>query len=85
MAGIFKKKTFLFGLIAVLVIVLLAVGGGEEPETESEEEEEEIAYVSMPENPAKMTGETISVYNWGDYIWIVSETIMKEVAPAIHV
>ena len=68
MANIFKKKKTLFGLIALLVIALLAFGGGEEPEMEAEEEEEEIVYVQMPENPAKMTGETISVYNWGDYI-----------------
>ncbi len=32
------------------------------------EEEEEVSYVTMPANPVKMTGETISVYNWGDYI-----------------
>ena len=68
MANIFKKKKTLFGLIALLVIALLAFGGGEEPEMEAEEEEEEIVYIQMPENPAKMTGETISVYNWGDYI-----------------
>ena len=70
MKTILKKKGVLFGLLAVIVITLLAFGGGndEAADEAAEEEEEEVVYVQMPENPVKMTGETISVYNWGDYI-----------------
>ena len=69
MKSILKKKRFLFGLIAVIVLALLAFGGEQEADVgEEAEEEEEVSYVVMPENPVKMTGETISVYNWGDYI-----------------
>ena len=69
MKSILKKKRFLFGLIAVIVLALFAFGGEQEADVgEEAEEEEEVSYVVMPENPVKMTGETISVYNWGDYI-----------------
>ena len=68
MKSILKKKRFLFGLIAVIVLALLAFGGEQEADVGEEAEEEEVSYVVMPENPVKMTGETISVYNWGDYI-----------------
>ena len=68
MKSILKKKRFLFGLIAVIVLALFAFGGEQEADVGEEAEEEEVSYVVMPENPVKMTGETISVYNWGDYI-----------------
>ena len=69
MKGIFKKRFILPTLVAVVALVLLAFGGENEAVVyEAEEAEEEVSYVAMPENPVKMTGETISVYNWGDYI-----------------
>ena len=67
MNSIFKKKGFWLLLILVLVFALLA-GGGEEPADDVVEEEEYIPWATMPENPVEMTGERISVYNWGDYI-----------------
>ena len=63
------KKIVLALLGVALLAVLLAFFGGEEPEAEAPEvEEEAVPWAVMPENPVKMTGETISVYNWGDYI-----------------
>ena len=66
MKKILKKKGFWLLLVLVIVFALL-LAGGEEP-VEEEAEEEYVPWVEMPETPAKMTGETISVYNWGDYI-----------------
>ena len=70
MKTILKHKGFLLAVIAVIVVALLALGGGQDDMTDeaAQEEEEETVYVQMPESPVKMTGETISVYNWGDYI-----------------
>ena len=69
MKTIFKKKGFLAVLVIVLAVVILGFGGGGEPADEViEEEEESEPFATMPANPVKMTGETISVYNWGDYI-----------------
>ena len=56
-------------MVALVALVLLTFGGENEAIIyEAEEAEDEVVYVQMPENPVKMTGETISVYNWGDYI-----------------
>ena len=56
-------------MVALVALVLLTFGGENEAVVyEAEEAEDEVVYVQMPENPVKMTGETISVYNWGDYI-----------------
>lgn len=62
-------KKFLIGALA-LVLVLLALGGGQNDAAVDGAlvEEESAPWATMPENPAKMTGERISVYNWGDYI-----------------
>ena len=69
MSGIFKKRFILPTVVALVALVLVAFGGENEAVVyEAEEAEEEATYVQMPENPVKMTGETISVYNWGDYI-----------------
>ena len=70
MKTIFKKKGLWIVLIVVLVFAYLAFGGSGEPADDAavEEEEERAPFAVMPENPVKMTGETISVYNWGDYI-----------------
>ena len=65
MKKILKKKGFWLLVVLVIVFALLLSSGEEEI---VEEEEEYIPWVTMPENPVKMTGETISVYNWGDYI-----------------
>lgn len=71
MKKILQKKGFWLLVILVIVFAMLLAGGGEE--TVEEAEEETIPWATMPENPVPMTGETISVYNWGDYI--DSETI----------
>ena len=71
MKKILKKKGF--WLLVVLVIIFAALLSGGEEVIEEEAEEESIPWATMPENPVPMTGETISVYNWGDYI--DSETI----------
>ena len=68
MKTILKKKGFWISLIIVLVFALLAFGSSPEPEEMIEEEEESEPFAVMPANPVEMTGETISVYNWGDYI-----------------
>ena len=69
MKTILKKKGFLAVLVIVLAAAVLAFGGGGEQADEVIEEEEECSpFAVMPANPVKMTGETISVYNWGDYI-----------------
>ena len=69
MKTILKKKGFLAVLIVVLAVVILGFGGDGKPADDAgEEEEESIPFATMPANPVKMTGETISVYNWGDYI-----------------
>ena len=65
MKNMLKKKGFWLLVILVIVFALL-LGGGEE--VVEEVEEETIPWATMPENPVPMTGETISVYNWGDYI-----------------
>ncbi|MDO4741618.1 MAG: extracellular solute-binding protein, partial [Eubacteriales bacterium] len=64
------KKKWLILLAFALVIALLAFGGSDEKPAQdaAEEEEEYVPWATMPENPVKMTGETISVYNWGDYV-----------------
>ena len=71
MKNILKKKGFWLLIILVIIFAMLLAGGEEIEETE--EEEEVFPWATMPENPVPMTGETISVYNWGDYI--DSETI----------
>ena len=71
MKNILKKKGFWLLVILVIVFAMLLSGG--EEVIEEEAEEEYIPWATMPENPVPMTGETISVYNWGDYI--DSETI----------
>ena len=79
MKRILKKKGFWIALIIALVFVYLAFGGsGREEEIIGgadgptaifvAEEEESEPFAVMPANPVEMTGETISVYNWGDYI-----------------
>ena len=69
MKTIFKQKGFLAVLVIVLAVVILGFGGDGKPADEVvEEEEESVPFATMPANPVKMTGETISVYNWGDYI-----------------
>ena len=72
MKKILKKKGFWLFVILAIVFFALLSGGGDEV-IEEEVEEEYIPWATMPENPVPMTGETISVYNWGDYI--DSETI----------
>ncbi len=63
------KKKWLAVLGIVLVLAVLFLSGGEEAAVEEGEEDDGyVAYVTMPEHPVPMTGETISVYNWGDYI-----------------
>ena len=66
MRKILKKKGFWL-LVVLLAAAVLLLGGGEE-EIVEEAEEESIPWATMPENPVPMTGETISVYNWGDYV-----------------
>ena len=68
MKSIFKKKPFLIGLAVIAVIALLAFGGEEAETGMDTDEEASIPWATMPEKPVAMTGETISVYNWGDYI-----------------
>ena len=70
MKTIFKKKGFWIILVLVLALAYLAFGGSGEPIEDEVFEEEEASepFAVMPANPVKMTGETISVYNWGDYI-----------------
>ena len=72
MKKILQKKGFWLLVILLIAFFMLLSGGGEEV-VEEEVEEETIPWATMPENPVPMTGETISVYNWGDYI--DSETI----------
>ena len=72
MKKLLKKKGFWLLVILLIAFFMLLSGGGEEA-VEEEVEEEVIPWATMPENPVPMTGETISVYNWGDYI--DSETI----------
>ena len=62
-----KKWLAVLGIVLVLAIAFLS-SGEEAAVEEAEEDDGYIAYVTMPENPVPMTGETISVYNWGDYI-----------------
>ena len=62
-----KKWLAVLGIVLVLAIAFLS-GGEEAAVEEAEEDDGYVAYVTMPENPVPMTGETISVYNWGDYI-----------------
>ena len=63
------KKKWLAVLGIVLVLAVLFLSGGEEAAVEEGEEDDGyVAYVTLPEHPVPMTGETISVYNWGDYI-----------------
>ena len=71
MKKILQKKGFWLLVILVIVFAMLLAGG--EEDVIEEVEEETIPWATMPENPVPMTGETISVYNWGDYI--DSETI----------
>ncbi len=62
-----KKWMMIAGLVLVLVLAFVFLGG-EEADIQEEEDDGYVAYVTMPEHPVPMTGETISVYNWGDYI-----------------
>ena len=68
MKAIFRKKGFWLLLALVAVFIYLVFGGSGEPLDDEmiEEEEDSEPFAVMPANPAKMTGETISVYNWGD-------------------
>ena len=70
MKRILKKKGFWLLLALIAVFFYLVFGGTGEPLDDAgfEEEEESEPFAVMPANPVKMTGETISVYNWGDYI-----------------
>ena len=70
MKTIYKKKGFWMILALIALFAFLAFGGSGEPIEDEviEEEEESEPFAVMPANPVKMTGETISVYNWGDYI-----------------
>lgn len=70
MKTILKKKPFWIILVVIALFAYLAFGGSGEPMDSDviEEEEESEPFAVMPANPVKMTGETISVYNWGDYI-----------------
>lgn len=70
MKAILRKKGFWLLLALIAVFVYLLFGGSGEPMDDGayEEEEESEPFAVMPANPAEMTGETISVYNWGDYI-----------------
>ena len=70
MKTILKKKGFWIIAVIVLAIAFLAFGGSGEQAEDAviEEEEESEPFAVMPVSPVKMTGETISVYNWGDYI-----------------
>jgi len=62
-----KKWLAVLGIVLVLAVAFLS-GGEEAAQEEGEEDDGYVAYVTLPENPVPMTGETISVYNWGDYI-----------------
>ncbi len=62
-----KKWLAVLGIVLVLAVAFLS-GGEEAAVEEGEEDDGYVAYVTMPDNPVPMTGETISVYNWGDYI-----------------
>ena len=68
MKNMLKKKRFWLLVLLALVVVLLACGGEKAPEEPGEDEEPYVPWATMPENPVPMTGERISVYNWGDYI-----------------
>ncbi len=70
MKNLFRKKGFWLLLALVAVFIYLVFGGSGEPMDDGayEEEEESEPFAVMPANPVEMTGETISVYNWGDYI-----------------
>ena len=69
MKTIYKKKGFWIILALIALFACLAFGGDEPADVDViEEEEESEPFAVMPANPVKMTGETISVYNWGDYI-----------------
>lgn len=70
MKRLFRKKGFWLLLALVAVFIYLVFGGSGEPMDDGayEEEEESEPFAVMPANPVEMTGETISVYNWGDYI-----------------
>ena len=70
MKAIFRKKGFWLLLALIAVFIYLVFGGSGEPMDENayEEEEDSESFAVMPANPVEMTGETISVYNWGDYI-----------------
>ena len=71
------KKRLLAALLILLAAAAFAFGGddadvigGADGPTAIlvAEEEESEPFAVMPANPVPMTGETISVYNWGDYI-----------------
>jgi len=70
MKKILRKKGFWLLLALIAVFIYLVFGGSGEPMDDDsyEEEEESEPFAVMPANPVPMTGETISVYNWGDYI-----------------
>jgi len=70
MKKILRKKGFWLLLALILLFLYLVFGGTGEPLDDEifEEEEESEPFAVMPANPVPMTGETISVYNWGDYI-----------------
>lgn len=63
-----KKWLAVLGIVLILVLAVFLSGGDDAAQEDGEEDDGYVAYVSMPENPVPMTGETISVYNWGDYI-----------------
>jgi len=70
MKRILRKKGFWLLLVLALLFLYLVFSGSGEPLEDAayEEEEESEPFAVMPANPVEMTGETISVYNWGDYI-----------------
>jgi len=63
-----KKWLAVLGVVLVIAAAFFFSGGEDAAIEEEAEDDGYVAYVTMPENPVPMTGETISVYNWGDYI-----------------
>ena len=73
------KKRLLAAMLILIAVIAFAftgdddagiIGGADGPTAifVAEEEEESEPFAKMPASPVPMTGETISVYNWGDYI-----------------
>jgi len=72
------KKRLLAALLILIAVAAFAFGGEDHEDVIGgadgptailvAEEEESEPFAKMPASPVPMTGETISVYNWGDYI-----------------